>query len=138
MQFKRSEAKIVGNSRTLSKCFLEITNACPSVFGLASGIEKKFSFILGEWYLNVTAGIPYLAQKNNDRDDNTKNFFVKNPNLAWINGIFILNLNDINTIDRILSFSSSLDTNIRKFNISYEVVLINGELLSDTLQVSPI
>jgi hypothetical protein len=98
-------------------------------------IERKLSFMLGEWYLNVTVGLPYLAQNNNDRDDNTKNILVKNPNIPWINNQFILQLDEIDTIDRIISFSSELDTNLRKFNIDFEVSLINGETLSDSLQI---
>lgn len=100
-------------------------------------IEKKLSFILGEWYLNRNEGIPYIAQKNNDRDDNTKNFFVKNPNIPWINGIFILNINEISTINRIISFETSFDTNLRKFNIFFEVVLITDESISGSLQIGP-
>lgn len=98
-------------------------------------IEKKLNFLLGEWFLNTTLGIPYIAQKNNDRDDNTKNFFVKNPNIPFINNTFKLQLNDISTIDRIVRLESILDTNLRKFNVDFEVVLINGELLSDILPI---
>lgn len=98
-------------------------------------IEKKLNLVLGEWYLNTTLGIPYIAQKNNDRDDNTKNFFVKNPNIPFINNTFILNLNEISTIEEVISLVSILDTNLRKFTVNFEVKLINGESLSSTLQI---
>ncbi len=101
----------------------------------AQKIEKKLSFLLGEWYLNTTVGVPYLAQNNNDRDDNTKNMFVKNPNIPWINSQFIQQLNDISTIKSVLAFSTSLDTNIRKFTVQYTVLLIDGTSYEDILQV---
>lgn len=98
-------------------------------------IEKKLSLFLGEWYLNTTLGIPYIAQKNNDRDDNTKNFLVKNPNIPFINNTFILNINEISTVEEVVSLTSILDTDLRAFTVTFEAKLINGDLLSDTLQI---
>lgn len=98
-------------------------------------IKNVLNFVFGEWYLNTTLGIPYLALDNNERDDRTKNILVKNPDLAFINGIFTTNLANINTIDEIISLTSNLNTEIRKFFITFEIKLIDGDLLKDTLNI---
>ena len=98
-------------------------------------IEKKLSVFLGEWYLNTEIGIPYIAEKNNDRDDNTKNFFVKDPLITFINNTYRVNLQEISTIDRVVKLESSLDTETRRFTVDFEVVLINGETLQSSIGI---
>lgn len=98
-------------------------------------IEKVLSVVLGEWYLNRTIGLPYIAQNNNDRDDRTKNIFVKNPDLAFINGQFTIAIVNISTIDRLISLNSELDTNTRTLNVEFEALLTNGDVLQDTVNI---
>lgn len=98
-------------------------------------IEKVFLVILGEWYLNRDEGLPYIAQKNNDRDNNTKNIFVKNPDLIFINGIMRNKLKNISTIDSIITFNSELNTSTRQLDITFTVQLINGDLYTDTVGI---
>ena len=98
-------------------------------------IKNVLNFIYGEWYLNTTLGVPYLALNNNDRDNRTKNIFVKNPDLAFINGIFITQISAINTIEEIIDFNSSLNTDTRTFSVSFEVKLIDGDTLQDTVEI---
>lgn len=101
-------------------------------------IENKFLFAFGEWFLNQEIGIPYLAEDNNDRDSNTKNILVKNPDLNFINSLYKTELKTMQTdgeIQDIISFNSVFDAANRRFVLNFSVKLNNGEIVTQDLTI---
>ena len=97
---------------------------------ISQKIENRFLVFLGEWFLDFTLGIPYLAIDNINRDDNTQNILVKNPDLNFINGIYLTELTEINDetelIENIISFDAEFDSANRKYSLDFKIQ-ITGE-----------
>lgn len=101
-------------------------------------IENEFLLIFGEWFLNQEIGIPYLAEDNNNRDDNTKNILVKKPDLNFVNSLYKSVLQDMITngeIKSIVTFNSSFDTSNRTFFLDFSVQLNNGDIITQNFAV---
>lgn len=95
-------------------------------------IENKFLFFAGEWFLNRELGIPYLNLDDINSEDSSKNIFVKNPDLNFINNIYVNELNTMinnGEIIEIISFNSEFDTSSRQLSIDLEVRIPEGEIL---------
>lgn len=103
---------------------------------ISQKIENRFLTIQEEWFLDYTLGLPYLALDNIDRDDSSKNIFVKNPDLNFVNGVFLSELIDIknetNLIEKIVNFETEFDTAARTYSLDFEIQ-ISGEETSTTL-----
>lgn len=104
---------------------------------MSQKIENKFLFQFGEWYLNQTKGIPYIAINNSDRDSNIKNIMVKNPDLNFINGLFkseLVTMQRNGEIDEIVKFNTSYNTSSRSLSITF-TVRIDNETVSGTITI---
>lgn len=84
---------------------------------IAQNLAIRLRFILGEWFLDVTAGVPYY-------DD----FFIKAPNQIRIESILKEEILNTPGIDKILSFSSNFDAHRRTYSVSFSVDTLQGEI----------
>lgn len=98
-------------------------------------LENKLLFFAREWFLNFTLGIPYLAENNEDRDDNTKNILVKNPDLNFINNIYLVEIASVEGIERIVRFDVVYDSSSRRYKLEYSVQVTTGEIVSNSVEV---
>lgn len=84
--------------------------------------EIRMSFFLGEWFLDVTAGIPYF-----------QSILVKAPNLNAIRSIFIDEVLNVVGIKSVLSMDLSYDAVARKLSVSWAADTDLGELVESTV-----
>src|SRR4051812_26611849 len=74
---------------------------------------------LGEWFLDVTFGVPYL-----------EDILVKNPRISTIESIIRYHLNSIPNLTRITSLVLDWDRKTRKLDIQYEAETDLGPIQS--------
>jgi hypothetical protein len=84
---------------------------------IAQNLAIRLRFILGEWFLDITAGVPYY-------DD----FFIKAPNQIRIESVLKEEILDTAGIDQILSFTSNFDAQRRIYSVTFSVSTIQGEI----------
>lgn len=78
----------------------------------------RLKFILAEWYLDNTQGIPYF-----------EDFFIKNPNQIRIESVLKQEIVNTDGVVELLAFASSYDNQLRKYNVTFAVRTISGEAL---------
>lgn len=86
---------------------------------IAQNLAIRLRFFLGEWYLDITAGIPYYQY-----------FFIKAPNQIQIESFLKEEISTTRGITEITAFSSSFGTSERSYNVIFSVIALN-----DTLQL---
>ena len=84
---------------------------------IAQNLAIRLRFILGEWFLDITAGVPYY-------DD----FFIKAPNQIRIESVLKEEILDTPGIYQILSFNSSFNALRRIYSVTFSVSTIQGEI----------
>lgn len=87
---------------------------------IAQNLSIRLKFMLGEWYLNVLAGIPYYQF-----------FFIKNPIQSQVESFLVDEITSTRGISQITSFSSSYDGANRKFAVIFGCKTIFGEIEID-------
>jgi len=103
---------------------------------ISQKIENEFLFFLGEYWLDVSQGIPYRSIENKDRDNPTKNIVgIKNPDINYINSVFVLALSGIEGIDQIIDLTSNYNNINRKLLINYTVRITTGEIIVNQVGV---
>lgn len=84
---------------------------------IAQNLAIRLRFILGEWFLDTTAGVPYY-------DD----FFIKAPNQIRIESVLKEEILDTPGVDQILSFTSTFNAQRRIYSVTFSVSTIRGEI----------
>lgn len=84
---------------------------------IAQNLAIRLRFILGEWFLDTTAGVPYY-------DD----FFIKAPNQIRIESVLKEEILDTRGVDQILSFTSTFNAQRRIYSVTFSVSTIRGEI----------
>ena len=79
----------------------------------------RLKFILGEWYLDITQGVPYF-----------EDFFIKNPNQIRIESVLKQEIINTPGVVELLAFDSSYEDTTRKYFVNFTVRTISGQLLS--------
>lgn len=93
---------------------LQLVEGCDQI---AQNLAIRLRFILGEWFLDITVGVPYY-------DD----FFIKAPNQIRIESVLKEEILDTPGIDQILSFTSNFDAQRRIYSVTFSVSTIQGEI----------
>lgn len=78
----------------------------------------RLKFILREWYLDNTQGIPYY-----------EDFFIKNPNQIRIESVLKQEIVNTEGVVELLAFESAYDDQLRKYSVRFSVRTISGEAL---------
>jgi len=87
----------------------------PSRDAVIQELSIRLQFYYGEWFLDVTQGIPYLQY-----------IFKKGSSIQSVNGIFIKEINKVEEVNEILEFSSTFDGSSRNFEIDFKLDTIYG------------
>lgn len=78
---------------------------------LAQHLAIRLRFFTNDWFLDITAGIPYY-------DD----FFIKNPNQIRIESLLKDEILGTRGITEITSFSSDFTAQSRRFSVVFEAL----------------
>lgn len=84
---------------------------------ISQNLAIRLRFILGEWYLNILAGLPYYEY-----------FFIKEPNQIQIETFLMDEISNTRGVQEITSFSSNFDGQLRKFTVNFACKTIDGNL----------
>lgn len=76
---------------------------------VAQAIGIRLRTWLGEWFLDISHGVPYL-----------ENVLVKNPNLAIVESVLRAQILDVEGVRSISAFSLQLDPKMRVLNVQFE------------------
>jgi hypothetical protein len=87
---------------------------------IAQNLAIRLRFFLGEWYLNVLAGIPYFEY-----------FFVKAPNQIQVESFLLDEIANTKGVEQVTDFSSTYDGASRTFGVKFSAKTINGEIAID-------
>lgn len=87
-------------------------------------IETVLRRFKGEWWLNEDIGLPFYTD-----------ILVKNPNINVVNTLFKTEIKRVNGVKKILNFSSEFDTALRELSISFEVLLTNGDIIKNEVEL---
>ena len=75
----------------------------------------RLKFFLGEWYLDINAGIPYY-----------QDFFIKAPNQIRIESLLIQEIINTEGINEVTSFTSDFDSELRRFPVIFSATTDEG------------
>lgn len=84
-------------------------------------VNIRLAFLLGEWFLDIEAGLPYFEDIN-----------VKSPNLAVIRTIFINEILSVAGIASVTAFALDFNRQTRHLKITWSADTDFGELSSET------
>jgi len=84
----------------------------------------RLRFVLGEWFLDITQGIPYFEF-----------FFIKAPNLIQIESILKEEIVNTRGIVELISFTSNYEARRRIFSVKFSARSISGEALLKELEL---
>lgn len=84
---------------------------------LAQKLSIKLKFVLGEWFTNVTYGIPYLQY-----------IWVKNPDLTVIESLLKSAILEEAGVRELASFVMSYNAQARSLRVNFSVITDFGTL----------
>lgn len=83
---------------------------------ISQNLSIRLKFILGEWFLDITQGVPYFQE-----------FFIKNPNQIHIESILKQEIVQTLGIRELTSFEADFDKQKRIFSVTFGAKAITGE-----------
>ena len=87
---------------------------------VAQKVKTKLLFYRGEWFLDITIGVPYFQQ-----------VFVKPALIGTIESLIKSQIINTEGVNKLTSFSSNFDRNDRKFSVSFTAETVYGEIRKD-------
>lgn len=91
---------------------------------ISQNLGIRLRFLLGEWYLDITQGIPYYQE-----------IFKKNPNQIQIESALKAEILDTDGVLELLKFESLFDRRNRRYSVNFTVRTISGEDLQKELEL---
>lgn len=91
---------------------------------IMQNLAIRLRFVLGEWYLDITQGIPYYEE-----------FFIKSPNQIQIESVLKKEIVDTRGIVELTSFDANFDKRRRIFSVQFGARSISGEELLKELEL---
>lgn len=86
----------------------------------AQRIKVRLKLFLGEWFLDLLAGIPYY-----------QDILVKNPDETAINAIIKEAILSVPTVIELVTYTASLDNARRTFTVTFHCRTEDGTIESD-------
>jgi hypothetical protein len=84
---------------------------------VASYLKAKLGTIKGEWFLDVTKGLPYF-----------ENIFVKSPNLPVVEAIFKTAILEEDFVTELVKFNMTFNPIVSKLTIDFIANSIYGQV----------
>ena len=84
---------------------------------IAQNLAIRLRFILGEWFLDITAGVSYY-----------QDFFIKSPNQIRIESVLKQEILNTKGVTQILSFTSNFDSQRRIYSVTFSVSTAQGQI----------
>jgi hypothetical protein len=84
---------------------------------ITQNLAIRLRFILGEWFLDISAGVSYY-----------QDFFIKAPNQIRIESVLKQEILNTPGVSEILSFTSNFDDQRRIYSVTFSVSTIQGEI----------
>lgn len=91
---------------------------------IAQNLAIRLRFFLGEWYLDITQGLPYYEI-----------FFVKAPNEIQVESALKAEIVNTRGIVELTGFTSTFDARKRLFSVRFSARSISGEELMKELEI---
>lgn len=91
---------------------------------IMQNLAIRLRFVLGEWYLDITQGIPYYEV-----------FFKKAPNQIQIESILKQEIVNTRGILELTSFESDFDQRRRIYSVKFSARSISGENLVKEMEL---
>ena len=88
-------------------------------------IKTRLWLFLGEWFLDVTDGVPWFQE-----------VFVKPADLREIESIIKDRVLQTPGVDELIEFDMNYDNNTRRFSITLACATIFGATATDTIEVT--
>ena len=88
----------------------------------AQKIRQRFQFLLGEWFLDTTLGVPWF-----------EDVLIKNPNLELIKSIFRDEILNVPGIVGVKSIEAMFTPSIRTLSLAYVAVYTTGATLQEVV-----
>lgn len=89
-------------------------------------VQQTLQFLMGEWFLNNTLGIPYL-----------QTILAKNPDLDLIQSILQNAVLDVNGVTDLVAFEFDYDSQTRSLSVTLQAKTTNGTVISAQTQIGP-
>lgn len=93
-----------------------LANYAARAEAVAQSVRTRLQLIQGEWFLDTSAGVPYLAQ-----------ICVKPANLPLAESLIKATILETEGVATLEAFDMTFDANTRRLNISATVTTIYGE-----------
>lgn len=84
---------------------------------VAQQIKMTLLTFLGEWFLDVTFGVPYLEE-----------ILIKNPKLTSVENILRTKIKDVPDVERIVEFGMDYDRARRTLSVAYIAETLLGPI----------
>lgn len=91
---------------------------------IMQNLAIRLRFFLGEWYLDITQGLPYF-----------ETFFRKSPNQIQIESILKEEIVNTRGIVEITRFETNFDQQRRVYTVNFSARSISGEELQKELEL---
>ena len=91
---------------------------------IMQNLAIRLRFVLGEWYLDITQGVPYYEE-----------FFRKSPNQIQIESILKQEIVQTRGIEELISFEANFDKRRRIFSVNFSARSISGEELLKEMEL---
>ncbi len=88
-------------------------------------LDIRLQFFEEEWFLDITAGIPYL-----------QTIFQKGTPLTTISSIFIQDINAADGVDEVLEFALDFQGDDRILTVTFKVQTVNNGIISNTQTIT--
>jgi len=106
------------NSHDLETTGFEL-HITEGVEATAQRIKVKLKLFLGEWFLDLLAGIPYY-----------EDILIKNPDINKVNALIREAILTVPTVLSIETYEYELDSRARTFSVSFRCLTSSGEVES--------
>lgn len=91
---------------------------------IAQNLSIRLRFFLGEWYLDITQGLPYYEV-----------FFIKAPNQIQVESVLKSEIVNTRGILELTSFTTNFNQRNRIFSVKFTARSIFGENLLKELEI---
>ena len=91
---------------------------------LSQKIEQRLSTFSGEWFLDVSMGVPYYER-----------ILKKNPNFTDVNSILLSVISTTNGVKDVVKFNVTYDTIERDYKVEFTCITSFGTTITNEVSI---